>query len=250
MDPRSHLTEESELVTEDNARRLVAQWSSHWDLDRRLLLEKSPPNLVRTRFLQALFPGARFVVVVRHPVVVALSTQKWAGPLAGLAPLLEHWIRAHEAFLADVEHLRNVHVVNCRTTGRRPRCHPGRRCRLPRAVSDHRAWRARRAPGQRLRQPLDGAHPLAFAPDPATRRAPAPALRRPGLLAFGYDFDDLERVEDFPAGRTDPGVPQAPLRVLYVGGMPRSGSTLTDLMLHQLPDTSGSASCSTSGATD
>ncbi len=27
-----------------------------------------------------------------------------------------------------------------------------------------------------------------------------------------------------------------PLHVLYVGGMPRSGSTLTDLMLHQLPD--------------
>lgn len=30
--------------------------------------------------------------------------------------------------------------------------------------------------------------------------------------------------------------PQSPqLRILYVGGMPRSGSTLTDLLLHQLP---------------
>ncbi len=29
---------------------------------------------------------------------------------------------------------------------------------------------------------------------------------------------------------------EAAIRVLYVGGLPRSGSTLTDLMLHQLPD--------------
>ncbi len=64
-----------------------------------------------TRFLQGLFPQARFVVVVRHPVVVALSTQKWAGPLAGLGPLLEHWVHAHETFLADLAHVRNVHVV-------------------------------------------------------------------------------------------------------------------------------------------
>ena len=28
---------------------------------------------------------------------------------------------------------------------------------------------------------------------------------------------------------------ERPLRILYVGGVPRSGSTLTDLMLHQLP---------------
>ncbi len=73
---------------------------------------------------------------------------------------------------------------------------------------------------------------------PLTRRRVAHLRRRfaDRVRAFGYDFDDLERVADFPAGTTDPGVPQAPLRVLYVGGMPRSGSTLTDLMLHQLPD--------------
>ena len=111
FDERSHLTERSPLATVENAQRMLDQWAGHWDLDRRLLLEKSPPNLVMTRFLQQLYPEARFVVVVRHPVVVALSTQKWAGPLAGLPPLLEHWVRAHETFLADAAKLRNVHVV-------------------------------------------------------------------------------------------------------------------------------------------
>ena len=35
-----------------------------------VLVEKSPPNLVRTRFLQALFPDARQIVVTRHPIAV------------------------------------------------------------------------------------------------------------------------------------------------------------------------------------
>ena len=42
-----------------------------------MLVEKSPPNLIRMRFLQALFPDAAFVVVVRHPVAVAYATAKW-----------------------------------------------------------------------------------------------------------------------------------------------------------------------------
>lgn len=235
MDPRSHLTEESELVTEDNARRLVAQWISHWDLDRRLLLEKSPPNLVRTRFLQALFPDARFVVVVRHPVVVALSTQKWAGPLAGLAPLLEHWIRAHEAFLTDVEHLRNVHVVKYERLVDDP---AGTLAGVAEFLGLSRTIDPGALDGHRSDAYVSRWTGLTHARSPLTRRRVARLRGRfaDRVRAFGYDFDDLEQVEDFPVLTTDPGVPQSPLRVLYVGGMPRSGSTLTDLMLHQLPD--------------
>ena len=36
-----------------------------------MLVEKSPPNIVRMRYLQALFPRASFVMILRHPVVVA-----------------------------------------------------------------------------------------------------------------------------------------------------------------------------------
>lgn len=108
--PSAHLTEQSPLATPGSAERLFAQWSEHWDLTRPVLVEKSPPNLVMTRFLQALFPEARFLVAVRHPIVVALSTSKWAG-LTPLRRLLEHWLTAHEIFLADAPYVRRLKVV-------------------------------------------------------------------------------------------------------------------------------------------
>jgi hypothetical protein len=235
MDPRSHLTEDSSLATEESARRILFQWSPHWDMSRRLLLEKSPPNLVRTRFLQALFPEARFVVVVRHPAVVALSTRKWAGPMAGLAPLLEHWVRAHETFMADAARLRQVHVVRYEHLVERP-------ADVLAGVADFLGLVAPIEPGS-----LDGRRSdryvtewakLTHARSPVTRMRMARLRTRYAerISAFGYDYDDLGHVGDFPAPGPDPGVlRRPPLRVLYVGGMPRSGSTLTDLMLHQLP---------------
>src|SRR5262249_44848627 len=69
----AHLTEASALATPANRERLLECWQPHWDLTRPVLAEKSPPNLIMTRFLQALFPEAYQIVVMRHPVVVSLS---------------------------------------------------------------------------------------------------------------------------------------------------------------------------------
>lgn len=105
-----HLTEQSPLATPDNARHLVEEWAPYWDLDRPVLVEKSPPNLVMTRFLQALYPDARFLMVVRHPVVVTLSTHRWRKRTSH-AKLLEHWFLAHDRFRADAPHLRHLCVI-------------------------------------------------------------------------------------------------------------------------------------------
>jgi len=110
LDPRAHLTEDSPLATEENARRLFAQWRPYWDLSKPVLVEKSPPNLVMTRFLQALYPDASFVVVVRHPVVVCLSSRKWTRGRS-LDALLRNWFAAHDIFSADAPHLARVHLV-------------------------------------------------------------------------------------------------------------------------------------------
>ncbi|HUL98054.1 MAG TPA: hypothetical protein VLU24_01180 [Mycobacterium sp.] len=60
------MTEDSDLATADNAEALIRAWASYWNLrqtdklhwgaDGVVVLEKSPPNLVRTRLLQALLP--------------------------------------------------------------------------------------------------------------------------------------------------------------------------------------------------
>jgi hypothetical protein len=109
LNPGSHLDERSPLASPANARRLYAEWARYWDTDRPVLLEKSPPNLVRTRFLQSLFPNASFVVPIRHPVAVSLSS-KAGRPRLPLATLIEHWLVCHERFLADVGHLRRVYT--------------------------------------------------------------------------------------------------------------------------------------------
>jgi hypothetical protein len=103
FDPAAHLTEDSPLATPANRQRLLDAWVPHWDLSRPVLVEKSPPNLVRTRFLQALFPGAAFVVLMRDPVAVSCATRKWSG--TSPASLLEHWLACHETYAADAPHL-------------------------------------------------------------------------------------------------------------------------------------------------
>lgn len=110
FDERAHLTEHSPLAGPAAALQLLEQWGPHWDMSKPLLLEKSPPNLLATRFLQAVFPGAYFVVIVRHPAAVALATQR-RDPGQGLRPLLRHWFHVHALLLADLPSLDHVLVV-------------------------------------------------------------------------------------------------------------------------------------------
>lgn len=107
--PDAHRTESSPLVTDANRDRLFAEWSRHWDLSRSHLLEKSPINLMQTRFLQALFPNSRHLAIVRHPVAVACATQKWSDTRPD--SLIRHWLAGHETLAADAGHLRHLHLV-------------------------------------------------------------------------------------------------------------------------------------------
>jgi hypothetical protein len=109
FDPDAHLTDASSLITNDNRLRLLAEWKRHWDLEKTVLLEKSPPNLIRARFLQALFPNSYFVIVIRHPIAVSYATQKWTN--TSLTELIEHWLVCHEKFEQDRQYIRRLLVL-------------------------------------------------------------------------------------------------------------------------------------------
>ena len=109
FDKRSFMDESHPLVSPASARRLRRQWGEYWDDDKPVRIEKSPPNLVRTRFLQALFPGSRFIVILRHPVAVAYATQKWSK--TSIPSLIEHNLRCYERFKADLPFLESVYVL-------------------------------------------------------------------------------------------------------------------------------------------
>lgn len=103
FNPHMHLKEDSPLLTEANKQKLFSEWSRFWDLSKPVLIEKSPPNLLRTRFLQACFPQAYFVVITRHPVASAYATQKWSK--TPIKSLLEHWTVCHNIFLEDKKYI-------------------------------------------------------------------------------------------------------------------------------------------------
>jgi hypothetical protein len=99
----AHLTEDSPLAEPEPRDRLLGQWAKHWDLSRDVLVEKSPSNIVKARYLRAIAPDSRFVFIMRHPVVVALATQRWS--TVSLPIMIEHWFRAHRIMFDDLSRL-------------------------------------------------------------------------------------------------------------------------------------------------
>jgi hypothetical protein len=106
---QAHLTEKSRLVTSENREKLFADWAKYWDLTKSNLLEKSPPNLIQTRFLQALFPNTYFIVILRHPIAVSLATSKWTN--WSLDSLVQHWVHCHDLFELDRPYLNRVLII-------------------------------------------------------------------------------------------------------------------------------------------
>jgi hypothetical protein len=109
FNPHSHLSETSELVSANSRQTLLKEWGAYYDPNKKVLLEKSPPNIIRSRFLQALFPDSKFVFIIRHPVAVSLATQKWSN--TSVVELMLHWYVAHKVLLNDLNHLSNYLIM-------------------------------------------------------------------------------------------------------------------------------------------
>ncbi|MSU20361.1 MAG: sulfotransferase [Pedosphaera sp.] len=111
FDPRNHRTETSDLFTAENVVKLRASWHSHWDKTKLICVEKTPENLLMTRFLQAVFPNSYFIVVRRHPVPVGMAGQRWKVNVTSLYRMFEHWLHCHELFEQDKKHLKHVYEL-------------------------------------------------------------------------------------------------------------------------------------------
>ncbi len=111
MHPESHLTEDSPLVSDASRVSMLESWGAHWDTGKSVLIEKSPPNILKTRFIRALFPGALQVVQVRHPIAACLATIKWTRGTS-LTRLLEHWVRCHQILRDDASRVDRLVVLS------------------------------------------------------------------------------------------------------------------------------------------
>lgn len=111
FDPRMHLTESSDLLTRENVAKIRTSWQAYWDMTKTICVEKTPGNLLITRFLQAAFPNSYFIIVKRHPVPVGLATQKWKINVTSLYNLFEHWLQCHSLIEEDKKYLKRVYEL-------------------------------------------------------------------------------------------------------------------------------------------
>jgi hypothetical protein len=85
-------------------KRLKRQWGACFnDVSRPVLIEKSPPNAARTRWLQARFAPAVFIGIVRNGYAVAEGISRRPG--RSISEGARQWTRSNEVMLEDWEYL-------------------------------------------------------------------------------------------------------------------------------------------------
>jgi Sulfotransferase family len=97
-----HWTEASDPAP---ALRIQYDWAPHYQRRPGILLEKSPPNTLRSRWLQHHFRPSRFVAIIRHPYAVCEGIRRREG--FSIADAALHWTRAHEQMLDDMTRLQH-----------------------------------------------------------------------------------------------------------------------------------------------
>lgn len=83
------------------ALRCMFDWSWHYPRRPGVLLEKSPPNLLRMRWLQANFTPARFLIITRDPYAVCEGIRR-RRPDCTIEQAAEQWVAAHEIMFDDL----------------------------------------------------------------------------------------------------------------------------------------------------
>ena len=147
FNPAYHLTESSTLATPEARVKLFNQWGFYWgrenlDIDDdddappvsssssssssspRVLLEKTPSNMIMSRFLQRMFAGSRgtfFLFIRRHPLATALAQERM-GAVPGLSvrDLVAHWVQQHRILREDLDRLQHVRTIRFEDFVREP----------------------------------------------------------------------------------------------------------------------------------
>lgn len=95
-----HWTEEHHGA---DAMRVKYDWARHYPARRGILLEKSPANSMRARWLQQHFRPARFLAIVRSPYAVCEGIKRRAGSTIEMAA--RHWSSGNQCLFDDMTKL-------------------------------------------------------------------------------------------------------------------------------------------------
>ncbi|MGD8633960.1 MAG: sulfotransferase [Anaerolineales bacterium] len=108
LTPKYRLDENSDR--DIDVGRIKRQWMSFMnDASREFYLEKSPPNAVRTRWLQKHFPEAYFIGLIRNGYAVAEGLARRVG--VSIEDAGRQWNACVDTMLGDFEHLERKTLV-------------------------------------------------------------------------------------------------------------------------------------------
>jgi hypothetical protein len=107
---REDLFRMDETSTGPDVQRMRKEWAMRLPHKAPVVLEKTPANMARTRWLQANFPNAHFVGILRNPYAVIDGIRRKADPqhLATGWPIemcARQWARSNEVLAEDATHL-------------------------------------------------------------------------------------------------------------------------------------------------
>lgn len=97
---------------------IKAEWEQAWDMNRPILLEKSPPLLIRAQAIEQAFPNAHFIIMVRNPYAYCEGTKRRGrnglgySRTATYAKIAKGWVREGEF---QLENLRLLQRALCLT---------------------------------------------------------------------------------------------------------------------------------------
>jgi hypothetical protein len=96
--------------------RIKREWAMRLDLSKPVLLEKSPPNSARTRWLQKNFENAYFISIVRNGYAVAEGISRKGDPQHlgrdwSIEESIWQWKRGNEILFNDAKYLKNYHQI-------------------------------------------------------------------------------------------------------------------------------------------
>jgi len=109
FDKQAYLNESSPLATTENSKKILEEWSRWADFQGKYFIEKSPPNMIRFRFFQQLWPDMKALMIFRHPLAVSYATQKWSS--TDIISLLDHTLTAYEISMRDFPFVKNIKKI-------------------------------------------------------------------------------------------------------------------------------------------
>lgn len=119
LSEESHLTE-SDLIRSGIDSELLSCWKKFWDTNCEYLLEKSPINVLRTRFLQSIFPDSAFLITIRDPRTSYMAAKKTM-PHISVKTYFKNWHSIYSTFKEDSKYLKSYAVIHYESLLKNPK---------------------------------------------------------------------------------------------------------------------------------